>query len=103
MPKILVLFNLKSGVNTDEYESWAKSDDVPTVKSLDSVNDFHVLRSTMILGSDAAPPYKYFEIIEVNDLEKFFADVSTDAVQKGAAKFAEYADNPMFIVTDDIA
>lgn len=102
MPKILVLFNLKSGVNSSEYEAWAKSDDIPTVKALGSVKDFHVLRSASVLGSEAVPPYKYFEIIDVQDMDKFFADISTDAVQKGAAKFAEYADNPIFIVTDDI-
>jgi REDY-like protein HapK len=103
MPKLLVLFNLKSGVNAAEYEAWAKTSDVPTVKALGSVDNFHVVRSKMILGSDAPAPYQYFEIIEVNDLEQFFADINTDAVQKGAAKFAEYAYNPMFIVTDDIA
>jgi REDY-like protein HapK len=102
MPKIVVLFNLKDGINPDEYESWAKSDDVPTVKALGSVNDFHVLRSASVLGSENAPPYKYIEVIEVNDMDTFFADISTDAVQKGAAKFGEYADSPMFIVTEEV-
>ncbi|MCU0426353.1 MAG: REDY-like protein HapK [Candidatus Kapabacteria bacterium] len=102
MPKIIVLFNLKDGVNAGEYESWAKTADIPTVKSLGSVSDFQVLKSASILGSDAAPPYKYFEIIDVNNMEKFFADISADAVQKGAAQFAQYAENPMFIVTDNI-
>jgi len=102
MPKILVLFNLKSGVHAAEYEAWATTADVPTVKSLQSVADFQVLRAASVLGSDAAPPYKYFEIIDVEDMQQFFADISTDAVQKGAAKFAEYADNPMFIVTEHL-
>jgi hypothetical protein len=102
MPKIIVLFNLKDGVNAGEYESWANAADIPTVKSLGSVNDFQVLKSASILGSEAAPPYKYFEIIEVNDMEKFFADISTDAVQKGAAQFAQYAESPMFIVTEEL-
>jgi hypothetical protein len=102
MPKILVLFNLKSGVNADEYEAWAKNADVPTVKSLKSVADFQVLRSASILGSEAKPPYQYFEIIDVKDMEAFFADISTEAVQRGAAQFQLYADNPMFIVTDQV-
>jgi hypothetical protein len=103
MPKILVLFNLKAGVQAEEYEAWAKTADVPTVKALNSVADFQVLRSASILGSESAPPYKYFEIIDVKDMNAFFADISTDAVQKGAAQFQLYADNPMFIVTDQLA
>jgi hypothetical protein len=103
MPKIIVLFNLKAGVDAREYEAWAKNSDVPTVRGLASVQGFDVLRSTTLLGSEAAPPYQYFEIIDVPSLDAFFADVSTDAVQKGAAQFQAFADNPQFIITEDLA
>ncbi|MCS6807421.1 MAG: REDY-like protein HapK [Bacteroidota bacterium] len=103
MPKIIVLFNLKSGVDPAEYESWARTSDVPTVNALDSVRDFHVLKALSVLGSDAAPPYKYIEVIDVENMEQFLADITTEAIQKGAAQFAQYADNPVFIVTEHCA
>ena len=56
----------------------------------------------MILGSDAQPPYQYAEVIEVPDLDAFFKDVSADAVQAGAKQFQAFADNPMFIVCDNL-
>jgi len=99
---ILVLFNLKDGVDVAEYEAWAKSTDLPNVNGLDSVNRFEVLKMKGFLRGDAAPPYQYAEIIEVPDMDAFFNDVGSDTMQKTAAEFQQYADNPMFIVCDSL-
>jgi len=40
------------------------------------------------------------EIGSLDQVDAFVADVSTDAVQKVAAEFARFADNPMFITTE---
>lgn len=100
MTMIVVLFNLKDGASAERYEQWARERDLPTVNGLASVDRFEVLRSAGLLMSEAAPPYGYVELIRVNDMEKFGADVASESVQKVAAEFGEFAENPLFILTE---
>lgn len=102
MPTIVVLFNLKPTASTADYEAWAKANDIPTVKSLGSVADFRVLKMGNLLGSETASPYQYCELIEVKDMNALFADLGNEAVQAGAKVFNEFAENPLFIVANDI-
>jgi REDY-like protein HapK len=102
MSTIIVLFNLKPTASVSDYEVWAKSKDIPTVKSLGSVADFRILKMNNLLGSDTASPYQYCELIEVPDMNAFFADLGNEAVQAGAKVFNEFAENPLFIVANDI-
>jgi hypothetical protein len=55
-----------------------------------------------LVGSETASPYQYCELIEVPDMNAFFADLGNEAVQAGAKVFNEFADNPFFIVSTDI-
>lgn len=100
MTTIVVLFNLKPGTEVAAYERWARERDLPTVNALDSVDQFEVLRSAGLLMSEAAPPYAYVELIRVNNMDQFGADVASVAVQKVAAEFGEFADQPLFILTE---
>ncbi|MBM3443122.1 MAG: REDY-like protein HapK [Bacteroidetes bacterium] len=100
MTTIVVLYNLQPGVSWEDYEQWAKEKDIPTVRSLPSVAEFRVLRMGNLLGSDTPSPYRYCEIIEVKDMDAFFSDVSTEAVQEGAKVFSGFADAPQFIVAN---
>lgn len=98
--RIIVLFNLKPGVDAAAYEKWARATDIPGVRALRSVSDFQVYRTTGLLGTDARPPYAYIEVIDVADMQRFGVDVSSDAVQKVAAEFQQFADNPQFVLTE---
>lgn len=102
MLKVIVLFNLKDGVDPSEYEAWARASDLPTVRGLDSVADFSVQRSSGLLGSDAAPPYQYIEIIDVSDMTRFGEEVASETVQKLAAEFQGFADGPLFLLTESL-
>ena len=98
MNTLIVLFNLKDNASIEAYEKWASTTDVPTVKGLKSVDEFKVYRCLSILGNDAdKPPYQYVEVIAVNDIDGLFRDISTETMQKVAAEFQEFADNPIFI------
>ena len=97
--RIVVLFNLKPGTDAAAYEKWAQTTDIPGVRALRSVADFQVYRTTGVLGTDARPPYSYIEVIDVPDMNAFGADVGSEAVQKVAAQFQQFADNPQFILT----
>jgi hypothetical protein len=41
-------------------------------------------------------------VIDITDTDAFITDVSTDQVQKVAAEFQRFADNPQFITTETI-
>lgn len=100
--KIIVLFNLKPGVSAADYEAWAKSTDLPTVKALTSVDSFEVFKSAGLLGADAAAPYAYIETITVTDMGQFGADIGTETMKKVAGEFQAFADNPVFILADQL-
>lgn len=100
--KIIALFNLKPGVSVSDYEAWAKSTDIPTVNGLKSVDNFEVFKSVGLLGTEDAPPYKYIEIIDVNDMETFGGEVGTETMQKVAGEFQAMADDLAFILTEKL-
>jgi hypothetical protein len=100
--RIVCLFNLKQGVSRDDYEQWARTRDIPGVRALGSVTGFTVHRASGLFGSDAAPPYQYIEVIDVAGIDPFVADVTTPEFQAAAAPFREFADNPVFILTEDL-
>ena len=99
MTTIVVLFNLHKGADVARYESWAREVDRPTVTRLKSVSSFDVLKSQGLLGGGTSP-YQYCEIIRVQDMKQFGADVGSAAMQAVAAQFQKFADNPLFILTE---
>ena len=99
MQTVIVLFNLKPGVNREEYEAWARSSDLPVVNALPSVDAFEVLKAQGLLIGDGPSPYEYVEIIRVPDMAAFGQDLGGAAPQAAAAQFQKYADNPLFILT----
>lgn len=103
MTYLIVLFNLKDSAAEADYEAWANATDVPTVKGLASVDDFVVYKNTALLGSEQVPPYRYVEVIAVNDMTGLGADVASDTMQRVAAEFRVFADNPLFMVSTQIA
>ncbi len=100
--RIIVLFNLQEGADVAAYEKWAKEIDYPGVNALGSVEKFTVHRATGLFGSDAPSPYQYVEVIDIKGIDEFVSDISTEAFQAAAAPFRDFADNPQFILTEDL-
>lgn len=100
--RIVVLLNLKPGVDPAAYEAWARGGDIPAVNALGSVAGFSVHKATGLFGSDATPPYAYVEVIDITGLDAFVADVTTPEFQALAAPFRDFADNPIFILTENL-
>jgi len=99
--RIIALFNLKPGVKVADYEAWARAVDLPTVNGLPSIKKFEVFKSTGLLGSEAAAPYRYIEIIDVRDMGQFGQDVATPLMKAVAKDFGGMAD-VTFITTKKI-
>lgn len=100
--RIIVIFNLKDGVDPAAYEAWARGTDIPGVNALSSVKSFTVHKATGLFGSDAPSPYHYIEVIDIHGMDPFVTEISTEEFQKVAAAFGAYADNPQFILTEDL-
>lgn len=101
MMRLIALLNLKPGISVEHYEQWARTVDLPTVNALPSIGRFDLFRATGQLGTDAAPPYQYVEIIDVNDMEQFGRDAATDTMQAIAAAFQDMAD-VTFLTTEQV-
>lgn len=101
--RIIALFDLKPGTDPAAYEDWARSRDLPGVRSLVSVDDFHVYRATGVLFSENKPPYAYIEVLDVADMDGFMSDVRGDLVGALAKEMAEFTDNAVFITTEAVS
>jgi hypothetical protein len=101
MSMVVVLFNLKPGIDPAEYEAWARSTDLPSVNALASVKQFTVLKAGGLLGGGAAP-YEYVELIDVQSVEDLRADTQSATMQAVAQRFRQFADAPTFILTESL-
>jgi len=101
MTRLLVLFNLKPGITPEVYERWAREVDLPTVRNLESIHEFEVYRITGLLGSDAPPPYRYAEVIDITDMQRFGSEVATARMREIAARFGELAETH-FLMTEPL-
>jgi hypothetical protein len=100
---VIVLFNLKAGIEPSQYEAWAAARDLPTVRSFRSVRRFDVLKVAGMLSGAGNPPYEYVELLEVDSVESLRGDIaSTPVMAEIAREFREYADSPVFMVTGPI-
>ena len=81
MQTVIVLFNLKPGVDVAQYEAWARDSDLPVVNGLPSVEKFEVLKASGLLIGEGKPPYDYIEIMRIPDMAAFGKDLGDPAVQ----------------------
>jgi hypothetical protein len=99
--RLIALFNLKPGISVADYEAWARATDLPTVNKLGSVSCFRVFKTTGLLGGDSPAPYSYVEMIDIDDIDGFWRDVGSPAMQEIAAAFSAMAD-VTFMTTEEI-
>jgi hypothetical protein len=79
---MIVLANLKEGVDPEDYERWILDSYAPAVRDLPSVEDWRDYRVSGLLGSDAAPPYQYVVSLDVNDMEQLARDMASEEMRR---------------------
>ena len=92
MATMIVLVNLKEGVSPEDYERWILESYAPAVKSLPSVEDWRDYRVNGLLGSDAAPPYRYVVTLELSDPGLLGEDVRGEEMQRLISELHELAE-----------
>lgn len=100
--RVIALFNLKPEVDPAAYETWARTRDIPGVRSLPSIDDFQIYRATGVLGGGAAP-YQYIEIFDIVDMAGFRTDTAGNASQVVAREMLGFlAAPPIFITVETL-
>jgi hypothetical protein len=89
---MIVLVNLKEGVDPEDYERWVLESYAPAVRDLPSVEDWRDYRASGLLGSDAAPPYRYVVTLEVRGLEQLGRDMEGEKMQRLFSELHEVAE-----------
>jgi hypothetical protein len=89
---MVVLVNLKERVSPEDYERWILSSYAPAVRSLPSVEDWRNYRVSGLLGSDAAPPYRYVVTLEVSNPGHLGRDMQSEEMRRLFSELHELAE-----------
>jgi hypothetical protein len=89
---MIVLANLKDGVDPEDYERWILESYAPAVRNLTSVEDWRDYRVSGLLRSEAAPPYQYVVTLEVNNMEQLGRDMSGEEMQRHFSELHDLAE-----------
>ncbi len=92
MPTMIVLVNLKEGVSPEDYERWVVESYAPAVRRLPSITDWRNHKVSGLLGSDAAPPYRYVVTVEIDDLERLGRDMAGEESQRLLSELHGFAE-----------
>ncbi len=92
MPTMIVLVNLKEGVEPEDYERWVLESYAPAVRGLPSVEDWRDYRATGLLGSDAAPPYRYIVTLAIGDLDQLGRDAAGEEMRRLLSELRDMAE-----------
>jgi hypothetical protein len=103
MAYLLIRYNLKEGLSPEEFETWVRDTDQPTMRSLKRVLHFDTYKATGLLMGEGAPSQAYFEIFEIDDLDGFTSeDMPGDTVQAIMGQFMGFAEAPEFVVAEKV-
>ena len=92
MTTMIVLVSLRESVNPEDYERWILESYAPVVRELPSVQDWRDYRVNGLLGSDAAPPYRYVVTLEVGDLDQLGRDMAGEEMQGLLSELHRFAE-----------
>ena len=92
MTTMIVLVSLREGVNPEDYERWVLESYAPAVRELPSVEDWRDYRVMSLLGSDAAPPYRYVVTLEIGDLDRLEQDMAGEEMQRLLPELHRFAE-----------
>jgi REDY-like protein HapK len=89
---MIVLVNLKAGVSPEDYERWVMASYAPAVSRLPSVDAWRNHRVGGLLGSDAAPPYRYVVTLGISDIQQLGRDMAGKEMQRLISELHGFAE-----------
>ena len=89
---LVVLVDLRPGVEPEEYEAFIRDRYAPVARSLPSIEEWCGYRATGLLASDAAPPRQYVVVVEIQGMDAFYRDVRDERMQALLVELHRYAE-----------
>ncbi len=103
MTYLMLRYNLKAGVSADQFESWVRETDQPTMRGIKRITNFETFRVSGLLMGEGAPSQSYFEIFEIDDFAGFTSqDLGGEIVQSIMGEFMGMVENPEFNIAERI-
>ncbi len=103
MAKLILLYNLKDGVTTADFENWVQTVDYPSMRGISRVEDFRTYRAEKLLMGEGAPSVQYIEMFDIPDLDGFVGeDMPGETVQSVMGQFMGFAEAPQFIICSEL-
>ena len=87
MQTILMVYNLKKGVNLEDYKEYSLKVDQPLVNNMKSVKEFNVF---FVLGPEKV--WDIFETILIDDWDSFDRESQTDEMLEADREWREWID-----------
>lgn len=100
---LVIMYTLKEGVTPADFEAWVAETDHPTMRGLESVEDFRTYRAEGLLMGEGTPSVTYIETFAISDMEGFTTeDMAGEAVQAITGQFMGFAEAPQFILVTEL-
>ena len=103
MAHLILLYNLQDGVTQDDFHTWVRKTDYPTMRGLNRVKSFTTYKTVKNLLTGEAPSVQYVEHFDIPDLDGFTGeDMPGETVQGIMGAFMGFAAAPEFIVCEEV-
>jgi REDY-like protein HapK len=102
MATVVYLFDLDRGIEPADYETWARTVDLPAVRGLPCVSGYRIFRAPASSPPDGGVGARYMEVLDVTSPEDFQAQMATPEMVAVAAAFGRYAATPLVLVLDEL-
>jgi hypothetical protein len=104
MAKVILQYRLKPGVTKDDFETWVRTTDYPTMRGISRVAAFSTYRVRGLLLGEGDAGMDYIEVFDIPDLDGFTDEDMPGAVVQGImGEFMGFAEDPKFIIADEVA
>lgn len=101
--QLVILYSLKNGVSRDDFHTWVRDVDYPTMRGLSRVESFKTYESKKLLMGEGQPSIGCVEVFDIPDLDGFMSgDLGGEIVQGIMAQFMGFADAPEFIISQEV-
>ena len=100
MQRVLIMYNLKPGINIEEYKKWSREVDQTTTPFQPGVWRFEVFE---IKGSNKEKaPFQIVEVVEVESYSQWEKAVAGEGMKKVVQDWAKFGDeSSLFVVYGD--
>jgi hypothetical protein len=103
MKQIIILYNLKPEVTSDQFEDWVRTVDQPNMRGLARVSRFRTFRTEALLMGEGRPSVQYVEVFDITDLEGFTGtDMPSEVVQMVMGSFMGLVQDPQFMIASEV-